>query len=280
MLSRSLRHNITLIWILFALELFGQRIEVFELPSQLSEVSGIEQLDDSTLIAINDSGNTPTLFLLNMDGSLRRSVEIKGTINNDWEDLARDEDHIYIADIGNNFNNRQNQKILKVRISDILLNARVNAEEINIKYFEQNEFPPSKDSLYFDAESIAVLGDSIILVTKNRITPWNGLAFVYSISKIPGNYTLKANRRIDIGNKGWRVDSATGMDIFKEGWYILTYGKIQKYRFNENALTIEHTFKFRKFTQKEAVVVTEDFIFVADERNKLLGGGKLYRINP
>ena len=130
MLSRSLRHNITLIWILFALELFGQRIEVFELPSQLSEVSGIEQLDDSTLIAINDSGNTPTLFLLNMDGSLQRSVEIKGTINNDWEDLARDEDHIYIADIGNNFNNRQNQKILKVRISDILLNARVNAEEI------------------------------------------------------------------------------------------------------------------------------------------------------
>jgi len=82
------------------------------------------------------------------------------------------------------------------------------------------------------------------------------------------------------GNKGWRADSATGMDIFKEGWYILTYGKIQKYRFNENALTIEHTFKFRKFTQKEAVVVTEDFIFVADERHKLLGGGKLYRINP
>ena len=45
------------------------------------------------------------------------------------------------------------------------------------------------------------------------------------------------------------MDSATGMDIFKEGWYILTYGKIQKYRFNENALTIEHTLK--KIAQTE-----------------------------
>ena len=253
---------------------------MFTLPSELSEISGLEQLNDTTLVAINDSGNDAILYLLNMDGSIQRRVEVKGVNNTDWEDLARDKDHLYIADIGNNFNKRKDQKILKVRISDIVGKDNVNAQKIMIRYSEQTQFPPEKDSLFFDAESIAISADSIILVTKNRNVPWNGEAYVYSIPKKPGNYSLKASKRLDIGNGSWRTASATAMDIFKGKWYILTYGKLQKYSTNRNDLVWEHTFKFRKFTQKESVVVTEDYIFVADEKHKLLGGGKLYRIDP
>ena len=280
MLLRSLKHSVNVFVFLFSFGLFSQEIDVFELPSELSEISGLEQLNDTTLVAINDSGNDAILYLLNMDGSLQRRVEVNGVKNTDWEDLARDKDHLYIADIGNNFNKRKDQKILKVRISDIVGKDNVNAQKIVIRYSEQTRFPPEKDSLFFDAESIAISGDSIILVTKNRNVPWNGEAYVYSIPKNPGNYSLKASKRLDIGSGSWRTDSATAMDIFKGEWYILTYGKLQKYSTNGNDLVWKHTFKFRKFTQKESVVVTEDYIFVADEKHKLLGGGKLYRIHP
>ena len=280
MLLRSLRHNISTLIFFFSFGLFGQEIEEFELPAELSEISGLEQLNDTTLIAINDSGNKALLYLLNMDGSVQRILQVNGVKNSDWEDLARDDEFIYIADIGNNLNKRQDQKILKVKIADVDERSHVNASEIKIRYAEQTQFPPEKDSLFFDAESIAVLGDSIVLITKNRTVPWNGAAYVYTIPKTTGSYTLKASKRMEIGDGSWRSDSATGMDIYKGHWYILTYGKIQQYSFDNQQLMWEHTFKFWKFTQKESVLVTEDFIFVADEKHKLLGGGKLYRIDP
>lgn len=280
MLLRSLKHSVNVFVFLLSFGLFSQEIEVFDLPIELSEISGLEQLNDSTLLAINDSGNDALLYLLNLDGSIQRRVKVNGVKNTDWEDLARDDEYVYIADIGNNFNKRKDQKILKVRINDIVTKSIVNAQKITISYSEQTQYPPEKDSLFFDAESIAVLGDSIVLITKNRTVPWNGSAYVYSISKTPGNHTLVSSERIEIGNGSWRTDSATGMDIFNGEWYILTYGKIQKYSNDQGALNWEHTFKFRKFTQKESVVVTEEHIFVADEKHKLLGGGKLYRIDP
>ncbi len=279
-LLRSLKHSVNVSVFLFSFGLFSQEIEVFNLPEELSEISGLEQLNDTTLIAINDSGNDALLYLLNFDGSIQRKVKVNSVTNTDWEDLAKDREHIYIADIGNNFNKRKDLKILKVRINDLATKNNVDAQSIAISYAEQTLFPPDKDSLFFDAESIAVSGDSIILVTKNRTVPWNGSAYVYSIPKTPGSYSIQTSKRLDIGNGSWRTDSATGMDIFKGEWYILTYGKMQKYSLDKDDLTWEHTFKFRKFTQKESVLVTEDFIFVADEKHKLLGGGKLYRINP
>ncbi|MFZ9029312.1 MAG: hypothetical protein ACO2Z9_09880, partial [Crocinitomicaceae bacterium] len=151
MLLRSLKHSVNVFVFLFSFGLFSQEIDVFELPSELSEISGLEQLNDTTLVAINDSGNDAILYLLNMDGSIQRRVEVNGVKNMDWEDLARDKDHLYIADIGNNFNNRKDQKILKVRINDIVAMNSVNAQKINIRYSEQTLFPPAKDSLFFDA---------------------------------------------------------------------------------------------------------------------------------
>ena len=35
-----------------------------------------------------------------------------GIYNNDWEDLTADENFIYIADIGNNFDTRENLRMV------------------------------------------------------------------------------------------------------------------------------------------------------------------------
>lgn len=280
MLSKSLRNSTLFIFVLLTELVSGQKITVYDLPESLNEISGLEVLNDTTLIAINDGGNSSSIYLLNMDGSIQKTVDVINAKNNDWEDLARDDHFLYIADIGNNLNKRKDQQILKINLSDITSKAQVKAEKISLSYLEQKAFPPEKDSLFFDAESLAVEGDSLVIVTKNRVSPWNGKAIVYKLPKAPGEYKLQAHQRLNLGNGSWRTDSATGMDIKNGKWYILTYGKILVYKPSSAGLVWEHTFKFWKFTQKESVVLTEDFIFVADEKQKLLGGGKLYRIDP
>jgi hypothetical protein len=42
------------------------------------------------------------LYLLGHDGHVLKTIYIKGAINRDWEDMARIDDTIYLADIGDN----------------------------------------------------------------------------------------------------------------------------------------------------------------------------------
>lgn len=55
----------------------------------------------------NDSGGEPTLFALNLDGSLRGSIQLTGVTNRDWEEVAAFEldgkAWLMAAEIGDNF---------------------------------------------------------------------------------------------------------------------------------------------------------------------------------
>jgi hypothetical protein len=46
------------------------------LPECLAEISGIQYINDSTLIAHNDGGNEPALYVLNFKGELKKKVII------------------------------------------------------------------------------------------------------------------------------------------------------------------------------------------------------------
>jgi hypothetical protein len=71
---------------------------------EISEASGIA--DSKTyprhLWVHEDSGNPTQLYLLGYDGNINRKVFLKGTINRDWEAMARLGDDLYVADIGDN----------------------------------------------------------------------------------------------------------------------------------------------------------------------------------
>lgn len=47
------------------------------------------------------------------------TLQIVNTANIDWEDIAQDNQHIYIAETGNNLGNRTDLKVLKIKKSDI-----------------------------------------------------------------------------------------------------------------------------------------------------------------
>ena len=108
--------------------------QTFHLSEGLSEISGLEFLNDSTLVAINDGGNEPLIYLLDLKGKVQGVVKVENAQNRDWEDLAIDDEHLYIGDFGNNVNNRRDLVIYKVKIADIIAKKSVQAEQITFNY--------------------------------------------------------------------------------------------------------------------------------------------------
>ena len=102
------------------------------LTKKLDETSGLEIIGNQ-LITINDSGNNPILFYLDKNGNIVKERKIACCKNNDWESLAVDDEFIYIADFGNNYDNRKNLSIIKIPIAE-----NINESEIiNFSYPEQ-----------------------------------------------------------------------------------------------------------------------------------------------
>ncbi|MCH1485100.1 MAG: hypothetical protein L7T60_02595 [Flavobacteriaceae bacterium] len=100
--------------------------------------------------------------------------------NNDWEDLTVDDEFIYIADIGNNFDTRDNLRIIKAPL-DIADNS---FEIINFHYPEQKDFSFKQLSMY-DAEGLISVTDYLLIFTKNRAKK---ITDIYKIPKMPGNH--------------------------------------------------------------------------------------------
>lgn len=255
--------------------------QTYDLPEELNEISGLEILNDSTFIAHNDGGDKPFLYLLNVKGEIIRKVKITNAKNVDWEDIAIDEKNIYIADVGNNANERKNLVIYKVSIKKVLAKKEVEAKKIKIKYAEQKEFPPKKANLRFDVEAITVYKDTIFLITKSRVNPTDGRAWVYKVSTSAGEYKLKKKAEIFIGRGGFWKDAVTAVDVHGDDFYITTYNRILKRTYKDGEFTGSLEMKFEKYSQKEAIVVTESGnLIVADEKQLLMGGPRLYYFKP
>ena len=186
----SLGHLFLLFFIITNLE--AQTIvSKIELPSSVYETSGLEKVENN-LITLNDSGNQPIIYYLNERGEViieRNFSELK---NNDWEDLTADKEFIYIADIGNNFDTRDNLRIIKVP-----LESEDNSFEIiNYYYPEQKDFSFNQNSKY-DAEGIISYKNKLLIFTKNRAKK---ITEIYKLPKKPGNYKAELIGQIDIGS--------------------------------------------------------------------------------
>ena len=130
--------------------------EKFDLPDETKETSGLLFLNGK-IITHNDSGNNANLFEIDsLSGNLLRTISISNATNIDWEDITEDENHIYIADIGNNNGNRIDLKIYKILKSDFKKSTSVSAEIISFSYEDQTNFDSKPNGSNFDAESIAV----------------------------------------------------------------------------------------------------------------------------
>jgi hypothetical protein len=110
---------------------------------------------------LNDSGNAPAIFAIDRSGKLLGMFAVNAP-NVDWEDIAIDDaGFIYLADIGNNTAARNEVQVYRVAEPDPL--AKGNGP-LAVDRTWRLTYPAKP----FDAESLALLGDSGYVIAKYR----------------------------------------------------------------------------------------------------------------
>lgn len=252
------------------------------LSPKLVESSALIKHQD-VFLTINDSDNAPIVFVFNEKGEVVHECHIKNVKNNDWEALAYDGgDYLFIGDIGNNNNNRKNLAILKVKMSDVLEKDSVEVEMISYRYSDQTTFPPSKELLYYDAEAMIIKDNEILIFTKNRTVPFDGISKVYRLPNQPGNHVAQFLYNIQLPSTHWIEESITDAYYFEGELYLLTYSKIYKYVWQDEIWIQKEEKLHTSITQKEGIAVDKKWIYITDEDNSNFFNGKkgnyLYRI--
>ncbi len=265
--------------------LFAQQIVpeiVCELPPELRENSGMVVLSDDLILLHNDSGNEPCVYIINDSCNIiHKSCFIDAT-NIDWEDIARDtKGNLYVSDLGNNNNKRQNGIIYITSISEILEQDSVKTQKINITF--KDSFPPSDHRKMYDIESLYWHNDSLFFFSKNRRTPFDGVSWVFGVPDKGGQeHTVEPLDSITITSKhrysGWITatdyDAASnvlillGQDQFTA---FVHHDSVHPYHGEQTTLTLPY------LSQKESIAFGNAFVYLSDENFKGLPGQLLYR---
>ena len=265
-----------------------------KLSSQLNEISGLAVLNDSILIAINDSGNEPFLYFLDLKGNVVKSTRVSKALNVDWEDLTMDDrGNLYIADAGNNLNQRKDLHFLQVEAQEAFEKDSVIAKEIWYTYSDQLNFPPAKTAWNFNCEAVFWASDSLYLLTKNESkepkegTKWNRNPSLYVIPAFPGTHVAKKtdwkSREMFKVKKTGISDLITSSVVKDKKWYVLTYRHlfVSSWSTETSGRTLLYHKKFSKLKQREALTVDhQGTIYIGAEKHPLLGGPYLYIRKP
>jgi len=153
------------------------------LSKKIDETSGLE-IVDGQFITHNDSGGDPKLFYLDKKGKIVFERTLEGVKNNDWEDITKDDQFIYVANMGNNFDTRKNLSIVKTPIDS----SSSEAELIEFNYPEQVKFTTAYNQSQYDAEALITIDDYLIVLTKNKLKK---ITEIYALPKIAGKYEAK-----------------------------------------------------------------------------------------
>lgn len=159
-----------------------------QLSVNLSENSGLIFYKD-LFWSFNDSGGENVLFGFTRSGEIAIQIQLKNAENNDWEDIAQDNEFIYIGDFGNNNGARKNLNVIKISKSEITSesNQTIESEIISFSFSDQEKFSFPPYSTPFDCEAVTDIDGELYLFSKR----WNDeTTTVYRLPKIAGNYSV------------------------------------------------------------------------------------------
>lgn len=262
---------------------YGNLQLVAKLPIELVEASGmVFNADEHIFWMINDSGNASKVFKIALDGTLLKTLDIKGK-NNDWEDLAfDDEKNLYIGDFGNNQHKRKDLKILKINKEDLLSNKKIKPEKIKFYYPEQKKYPPKKKKFFYDAEAFFYFKNYFYIFTKSEVKNNYGETHLYKIPAKKGNHKAQLiGKYKGCKQRNCAITSAAISKDFKKV-ALLSEGKITVFtNFKEdNFLSGSVLVKKLYFkSQKEAISFKNNNTLIISDERDLNKGGNLYEIS-
>lgn len=260
---------------------YGQLTYVTKLPHKLTENSGMVPAKDSTVWFVMDRGNPDKIYQVNYKGDLVKELKVKNAKNNDWEDMARDENgNVFIGDFGNNSNNRKNLAIYKIPDPNEENADDIEAQKIEFNYPEQTHFPPKKSKMFYDAEAFFYYRNNFYIITKNRTQPFNGEALLYKVPAVEGNHKAQyLGSFIPPKGKNRQVTSA---DISPDGKTIVLLGTGTLWVFTDYVLdnfisngTLK-TIDLGVYTQLESVSFTNNNTLLLSDEESAKTGRNLY----
>jgi hypothetical protein len=248
--------------------------QVGVLPQVLRENSGMTE-SGGLIWFINDSGNEPALYGYDREqDSIVRTVVVRNSTNNDWEEISQNGEHFYIGDFGNNESgNRNDLRIYIIDKSDLLADADSVSPSgiIDFSYEDQTDFTPmTLNTTPFDGEAFIATEDSIFLFTKD----WQTLQTrIYSLSVEPGSQIAKFRKQWNV----YGLITAAAWSSEKQELFLLGYTPLFPFiwlysGFSPDGLTFvkENRTDFSDFygTQTEGILILGDgSILVSSEES-------------
>ncbi|MBX2966281.1 MAG: hypothetical protein KF845_09065 [Cyclobacteriaceae bacterium] len=258
--------------------------ETGKLPSHINEASGLAIISPGKLWTHNDDG-IPALFCLDITGKLIRSVHIN-SINKGWEALALDEyKNLYIGAFGNNKNDRNDLRILKINNPEATETQVIQPEVIHFKYEDQHLFPPPPGLRNFDADAMIAMDSSLYIFTKNRTIPFTGFTKIYRLPNSPGNHTAVLVDSIQLGGNTMMDYWVTGADLSPDQSMLALLGHTCIWLISDFAGNQFSTGKITKleldhYTHKAGIAFESDSqLYIVDENEMGILGGKIYYLN-
>lgn len=138
---------------------------ITNLSSELTETSGLEYYQNQ-IITHNDSGDSPTLYFLDTLGNIKQARTYSNMKAVDWEDITRDDTNLFIADTGNNYGDRKDLIIYKIKLEDIN-NENAPVKQLKISYPNQTSFMRGEQNHPYDAESLVAIEDNLYIFSKD-----------------------------------------------------------------------------------------------------------------
>ncbi len=257
-------------------------LESIVLPKVINETSGLEILNED-FITHNDSGGEPILYFFNVNGKITNSIKLGEKsfwkiYNYDWEDITADEDYIFIADTGNNFGNRDNLKIIKVKTNDFSIDGI-----IDVTYKDQETFTKFIPRLKhkYDAETLFLIEDKIAILSKDRTNLFTDLYLIDKESnlrdKLESKFTYEVNSLITGGDYNEELSLLALVGYNSKGnQFLILFEDFSLESLAEN--------KFKKFTvpleqaQVEAIKIIDNTSFWITSEDEGIGSPYMYKI--
>ena len=257
---------------------------ICNLPSSLTESSGLFTISENEFWSFEDSGNADELVKIDNQGTKIKTVKISNASNEDWEAMTDDGQYTYIGDVGNNTSNRTNLVIYKISTINNVLGTSISPQKINFTYEDQIDFNPPIGSWEFDCESILAINDSLYLFSKDYTVPFKGQTKVYKLSKSPTKQVAKLVTLISTNDQNYNLGQITDAAISPNKKVIVLLANSGMYVFDNYEISNfwngrKRFFQFDSKLQREGVSFLNDSIIYLTNEFSTNGDAALYKLN-